>query len=295
MAFEWPTVALLAACYLGWALATTWLAALWLPLGMIAVVPFITLHSSLTHELLHGHPFRNPVWNEALVFPCLGLFVPYRRFRDLHIAHHQDSILTDPYDDPETNYKDPAVWTRLPGWARRVLGVNNTLAGRLLLGPAISIHALVTDDWRAIRRGDRAVLTGWLLHVPATLPVLWWVATSAMPVWAYLICAYAGFSILKIRTFLEHRAHERAEGRTVVIEDRGPLALLFLNNNYHAVHHAHPKAAWYRLPGMFAANREAVLRRNDGYFYRSYGEVFRRYFWHAKDPVPHPLWRKPAD
>jgi fatty acid desaturase len=116
-----------------------------------------------------------------------------------------------------------------------------------------------------------------------------------MPVWAYLVCAYAGFSILKIRTFLEHRAHERASGRTVVIEDRGPLAFLFLNNNLHVVHHMHPGVAWYELPRMFAENRERYLRRYDGYYYRSYAEVFGRHFLRAKDPVPHPLWPDPKD
>ena len=44
------------------------------------------------------------------------------------------------------------------------------------------------------------------------------------------------------------------------------------------------------LPGIYRANREEYLRRNDGYAFRSYGEVFRRYFLRAKDPVPHPLW-----
>jgi len=287
---EWPTLALLAACYAGWALATIWLAALWLPLGMVAVAVLIALHSSLTHEAMHGHPFRSRLWNEMTVFPCLGLFVPYRRFRDLHLAHHRDSILTDPYDDPESNYLDPEVWSRLPGWLRRVLSFNNTLLGRLILGPAISMHALLRDDWRAIRQGDWAVLQAWLIHIPAVVPVLLWVIWAPMPVWAYLIAAYVGFSILKIRTFLEHRAHERASGRTVVIEDKGPLALIFLNNNLHVVHHMHPKVAWYRLPRLFAEKRETYLTHNDSYYYRSYGEIFRRHFFRAKDPVPHPLW-----
>ena len=38
--------------------------------------------------------------NEALVFPALSLAIPYQRFRDSHLAHHNDEILTDPYDDP---------------------------------------------------------------------------------------------------------------------------------------------------------------------------------------------------
>lgn len=289
---EWPTLGLLLGCYAVWALATTWAAALWLPLGMVLATLAIALHSSLTHEVLHGHPFRRAALNEAMVFACLGLFVPYRRFRDLHLAHHVDSILTDPYDDPESNYMDPAVWHRLPGWARRLLKFNNTLAGRLLVGPLIGQYAFVAADWRAMRAGDWRVIQAWLLHVPAVIPVVAWVIWAPMPFWAYLIAAYAGFSILKIRTFLEHRAHERASGRTVVIEDRGPLAFLFLNNNLHVVHHMHPRVAWYRLPRLFAENRDKYLRRNDGYYYRSYGEIFRRHFLRAKDPVPHPLWPK---
>lgn len=291
---EWPTLALILACYAGWALATAWVAALWLPAGIALAVLVIALHSSLTHEVLHGHPFRRAGLNEATVFFCLGLFVPYRRFRDLHLAHHVDSILTDPYDDPESNYMDPSAWDRLPRWGQALLRLNNTLAGRMALGPAIGMFIFLRDDWRAVRRGDRRVLNAWLLHIPGTLPVLAWVIWAPMPLWAYLLAAYGGFSILKIRTFLEHRAHERASGRTVVIEDRGPLAFLFLNNNLHVVHHMHPKAPWYRLPGLWAGNREKYLARNDGYYYRSYAEIFARHFLRPKDPVPHPLWTGPS-
>ncbi len=54
----------------------------------------------------------------------------------------------------------------------------------------------------------------------------------------------------------------------------------------------HPNVAWYDLPALYATNRAQYLRRNDGYVFTSYRDVFRRYFWYAKDPVPHPLWRK---
>ncbi|WP_375690185.1 fatty acid desaturase [Pseudooceanicola sp. LIPI14-2-Ac024] len=293
-ATEWPTLGLLAACYIGWAVGTTWLAALWLPAGMILTALAIALHSSLSHEMIHGHPFRDRRVNEALVFPALTLVIPYRRFRDTHLAHHQDSILTDPYDDPESNYWDPAVWQTLKPWQQGILRFNNTLAGRLLIGPAVGTFAFTLSDMRAIREGTPGVLNAYLWHIPALLPVVLWLAQVAdMPVWAYLLAAYAGLSILKIRTFLEHQAHERARGRTVIIEDRGLLAFLFLNNNLHVVHHMHPRTPWYRLPELYRANKERYLGRNDGYRYATYGEIFRRYLFKAKDPVPHPLWRSP--
>ncbi|SEM39688.1 Fatty acid desaturase [Roseovarius tolerans] len=289
-AVEWPTLLLLIACYAVWLLGTTWGAAVWLPLGICVTGLAIALQSSLCHEALHGHPFRARVWNEVAVFPCLCLMIPYGRFRDTHLAHHRDEHLTDPYDDPESNYLDPSVWDRLPGWARTVLRANNTLAGRMILGPFIAQWAFLRADWQAIRAGDRGVREAWLWHVPQVAVVLAWVWVAAMPVWGYLLAVWLGIALLKIRTFLEHRAHARARGRTVIVEDRGPLALLFLNNNLHVVHHMHPEVPWYRLPGLYAARRAHYRRRNDGYVYRSYGQVFRDYLWRTKDPVAHPLW-----
>lgn len=230
---------------------------------------------------------------QGLVFPALILMIPYLRFRDTHLAHHQDSLLTDPYDDPESNYLDPEVWEGLSRPVQIILALNNTLLGRLLLGPAIAQVVFMIGDWRKMRGGDERVLGGWLWHVPALVPVVLWLTFVAdMPLWAYFLSVYAALSILKIRTFLEHQAHERARGRTVIIEDRGILAFLFLNNNLHVVHHMHPRVAWYRLPELYFSNRQRYLRRNDGYSFKSYGEVFRKYLFRAKDPVPHPLWRR---
>ena len=290
---EWPTLGLIAACYVAWVLATTAVAGLSLPLAIALAALSITLHSSLQHEVLHGHPFRSRFWNEMLVFLPVGLFFPYGRFRDLHLAHHRDERLTDPYDDPESNYLEPAVWARMPRWAKAVLRVNNTLAGRMLFGPVISIYATVKKDAQAILAGNRAVARDWALHGLGLVLVALWLSYATMPVWAYLVAAYLGMSILKIRTFLEHRACERARGRTVIIEGGRVLPFLFLNNNLHAVHHCKPGVAWYRLPQLYAESRDAYLRRNEGYYFTSYAEIFRRYFLRAKDPVPHPL--RPQD
>lgn len=288
---EWPTVWLVLACYVIWAIGTTVAATFWLPAGIVITTLAIAMQSSLQHEIIHGHPFANKTLNAALVFPALIIFIPYLRFRDTHLAHHQDACLTDPYDDPESNYLDPKVWDRLPVALRVLLACNNTLLGRLLFGPLVSQVMFFFSELRSMRDGDARVLAGWFWHLPALVPVFWWVVIVAdMPVWAYLMSAYMGISILKIRTFLEHRAHDRTSCRTVVIEDRGPLAFIFLNNNLHVVHHMHPDTPWYHLPALYRDNRDRYLGRNEGYSYKSYGEVFRRYFFRAKDPVPHPLW-----
>ncbi|MCB2121499.1 MAG: fatty acid desaturase [Rhodobacteraceae bacterium] len=290
--FEWPTLLLLALVYLGWALATTVLPELSMPLAFAVLVLSIVLHSSLQHEVLHGHPFAARSLNEALVFLPVGLAYPYGRFRDTHLAHHRDERLTDPYDDPESNFMDPAVWERLPAWRQRIMRVNNTLAGRMVLGPALGMLSFYATDFRAIRAGDWAIARDWVLHLAGLVAVLHWVGYSGFGWTPYLLAAYAGMSILKIRTFLEHRAHELARGRTAIVERGAILPFLFLNNNLHIVHHAKPNVAWYRLPQLFRENRDAYLKRNDGYYYASYGDIFRRYFLRAKDPVPHPLMRR---
>ncbi|WP_299611814.1 fatty acid desaturase [uncultured Tateyamaria sp.] len=284
---EWITLGLCAAVSGLWLSAVFVLPGLW---AWAALVFALVLHASLSHEVLHGHPFPSRRLSEALVLVSPGLFVPYLRFRDTHLAHHQDANLTDPYDDPETNYVDPVVWARMPRALRAVLKLNNTLAGRMLVGPVVAQVSFMRDDWQAIRAGDRQALKGWLVHVPGVVLILAAVWASPMPVWMYLTASYVSVSVLKIRTFLEHQAHAQARGRTVIVEDRGPLAFLFLNNNFHVVHHMHPRVPWYRLPALYRANRDRYLSCNEGYRYGSYGEVFKRHFLQAKDPVPHPLW-----
>lgn len=291
-AVEWPTLALLAATYLLWGLGTTSLYTLSPVLGIVITALAITQYCSLQHEALHGHPFRSARVNEALVFPALYPTVPYGRFRATHLAHHHDPSLTDPYDDPESNYLDPQVWATLPRWAQTLLMANNTLLGRMVLGPILGTLLWLRAEARL--RHDPAVQRDWALHLGGLALLALWLTFAPMGWLAYLAAVYIATALLKIRTFLEHCAHEAARARTVIVEDRGPLALLFLNNNLHVVHHMHPQVAWYHLPTLYAANRDHYLRRNDGYAYRSYAQIFARHFLRAKDPVPHPLMPEPA-
>ncbi|MEM6310381.1 MAG: fatty acid desaturase [Pseudomonadota bacterium] len=287
---EWPTLVLFSLCFSLLGLAVWWLPTVSLWLASPVLIFALVLHASLTHEVCHGHPMPSRKLAELLVHLNPGLAVPYLRFRDTHLAHHKDSILTDPYDDPESNYLDPVVWANMPRWAQMLRRANNTLAGRMTLGPALGQLAFMADDWKLIRAGSGGVLRAWLAHLPMVALTVWAVVLSPMPLWLYFLSCYAALGILRIRTFLEHQAHEKARGRTVIIEDRGLLAFLFLNNNLHVVHHMHPRVPWYRLPALYAKNKARYLASNEGYVYRSYGEIFRQYLWRAKDPVPHPLW-----
>jgi fatty acid desaturase len=296
MRIEWPTVGLIALAYGGWSAAGFWLwpAVPWLALAVMAVL--CALHSSLTHECLHGHPTRQRWLNEALVALPLTLIHPYRRYRANHLAHHCDERLTDPFDDPESYYKARFQWAAMPRWFRAVLLVNNTLLGRMILGPILGAAGFLASEARAFLRGTRGVRRAWALHLLSLLPVLGALALFGIPIWLYaLAVVWPALALISIRTFAEHRWHETPDGRTIIVE-RSPLAWLFLNNNLHIVHHRHPTAPWYTLPRLYAERPDHWRALNGGYVYRNYWQLFRDHAIRAKEPVAHPalrLWPEP--
>lgn len=294
---EWPTLALIMAAAAIWMLLVgnyTSLGA-WLVCPLAVVV--VTLQSSLQHEVLHGHPTRHPGVNEALVYCSLGLFIPYRRFKSLHLRHHNNDRLTDPYDDPETFYLAWADWQKLPKFLQFVLTLNNTLFGRLLIGPLVSMIGFLGSEIRMVLAGDRVVLRAWMHHFAGAVPVILFITlVGGMPLWLYALCvSYPAMSLLMLRTYAEHRAHESAEARSIIVEFCPIFSLLFLNNNLHVVHHAHPRAAWYELPAMYEAAKDDWQRRNAGYVFKSYVHLARSYLFRVKEPVAHPIRRRSND
>ena len=290
--FEGPTWAALFGCYFVWGLSI-WQFEMW---GLWVLVPAAlatALHSSLTHEVLHGHPTRNGLINEALIFPALGLFIPYRRFRDLHLKHHNDERLTDPYDDPESFYLPMSDWGECCVIRRSVLRINATLAGRLVIGPALALWAFWRTDAASIVRGDRAVIGAWIRHGIGLVPIVIVLSAIGMPVWVYAICiAYPAMSLIMIRSFIEHRAADSAAHRTAIVDAHWFWRLLFLNNNYHAVHHGSPTVSWYRIPALWRTERDDVLDRNGAYFLPGYGAVFRQWGLRQREPMVHPIWHR---
>lgn len=286
---EAPTWAALLLCHAFFALLTLWAPEAPFGFGYLALAFVIAFHSSLQHEAIHGHPTRWPLANEALVFLPLSLSYPYRRYRETHLAHHRDARLTDPYDDPESWYLDPEDYARRPGWMKALLMVNNAALGRMLIGPGLGFVNFLAAEARLVLAGRRDVILAWGLHALGAAPLLFWLWWCGVSPLGYALACYGGLSLISLRSFLEHRAEERASERSAIVEDRGPLALLYLNNNLHAVHHAHPETAWHRLPALYAAHRERFQRLNGFYVFRSYGEVLRRHALKPKEPAAHPM------
>lgn len=290
---EWPTFVLLAITYGGWAVAGFWLWDIAPVFSMILMGVAVAMQGSLTHECLHGHPTRKAWLNEALVWLPLGLIWPYRRYKKLHLQHHADERLTDPFDDPESYYK--AVWAHkaYPAWFKSVLRINNTLVGRMVLNPLLGAIGLLIMDGKAALAGDQHVIDAWRRHLLAAAIVIAVVTFGfGVPLWLYLLVpCWIGPSLIAIRTYAEHQWHETPEGRTIIVE-RSPLSLLFLNNNLHIVHHKLPAAPWYRLPGLFAERRGEWIALNKGYWFPNYTALFRQWAFKSKEPVVHPMLRR---
>lgn len=294
-AVEWPTVAVAIVVYGGW-LAATWVAGHTGHVAAFAVAAvLITLHSSMQHEILHGHPTRSRRINRVLGLVPLSLWIPFERYRQTHLIHHVDERLTDPLDDPESAYWTEEDWARLSPLGRWLVQVQTTLLGRLLVGPAWSVHRFLRAEWRRVMDDAPAARAIWLEHIAWCIPVVAWVHwVCGMPIWLYaLAIVYPGTAILLIRSFAEHKALPEARERTAIVENARILGPLFLFNNLHALHHENPMIPWYEYPAWYRANRERLLAENGGLVYDGYLDVARRFLLWSHDRPRHPLDRIP--
>jgi fatty acid desaturase len=289
---EGATLLVAAAIYGGW-IALTLIATRLPPLLVAALGGWLVAwHGSLQHETIHGHPTASQRFNRLLGYPPLSLWLPYPRYRQLHLAHHATERLTDPAADPEARYLAAA-----DGAVRRIVaGLTTTLLGRLVLGPLFEIGGFLGAEARAAARGEPGVRRTWAIHLAATAVIsAWLVLVCDLSLGQYLLWfVYPGTALSLLRSFAEHRAASEPEHRVAIVEKAPILGLLFLNNNLHAVHHAFPAASWRQLPGLYAQHRSTLLQANGGLVYRGYVEVFARYLFKPHDVLVHPEESPPA-
>ena len=279
-----------AAIYGAWLVLTWFHAALpwWLLLPLGGYV--VAWHGSLQHECVHGHPTRLGWLNQLLVFPNLGLWLPYGIYREDHLAHHDCPRLTCPLQDPESYYVDAATWRAMGRPWRALCAVRMSLMGRLTLGPLFALWELVAGELGRLVRGDRSHLRHWGVHAVSVLLVLAWIGpVCGMPLWEYvLLFAYPGMSLTLLRSFAEHRPAPSQAGRTIPVEAGPVFSLLYLNNNLHAVHHRRPELPWTLLGRLYRAERERLPAQDREPRIAGYGELARRFLLRFKDSPEHP-------
>ena len=287
---EWPTLALAALIYGGWLGLTYFHDSVPLPLLPALGGFLVAWHGSLQHEVMHGHPTRSKAVNTAIGFPPLALWLPYVRYRQSHLRHHLDERLTDPLDDPESNYWTPGQWAALSPFSRRLVKMQSTLLGRMTIGPLWSVSRFWHFEAKGLVAGRDGLRRIWLQHALGVAAVLAWaIGVCGMPFWLYALAfVYPGTALSLVRSFAEHKADSAVERRTALVENSSVFGVLFLFNNLHVAHHMRPNMPWYELPAWYARHREALVARNGGLVYAGYRDVFRRFFFRPYQQEIHP-------
>jgi fatty acid desaturase len=274
----------------------TWLLLVWfnavLPWWVIMPVGayLIAWHFSLQHEAIHS--FRGvPAWVRfAVVFPPLGLWFPYPLYRKSHSTHHRDVNLTIPGVDTESYYVLQADWARMGPLQRQVLLFNQTMVGRLLIGPILRLWTLVSKETHRVREGDYGHLPHWVVHAVAVGFLFWFISgVCGFPWWQYcLLVAYPGLSLGLLRAFTEHRAAEDSQERTASVESNALFGMLYLYNNLHVAHHLKPTMPWYEIPRFYRENRRELLANNGNFVYPGYAVLARLYLLRPVFSPVHP-------
>jgi fatty acid desaturase len=235
----------------------SWAALVWyharLPWWVIAPLGayLVAWHFSLQHEAIHSF-LSAPKWLRwAVVMPPLGLWLPFPLYYEAHRKHHQNTHLTEPGVDTESFYVRRADWAAMRPERKALLLANQTLAGRVLLGPLLRLEKLARLETARLRRREFSHVPHWIVHAALVAALFW---------------------------------------RTAITESGAFWSLLFLNNNLHAAHHLHPKMAWWRLPAYWRANRVRLLAHNGNYFFPGYGEIARRWLFEPVFVPAHPRW-----
>ena len=285
---EWPTVVLLLAFLAALAAVIGWQDSIPWPLETLAYIYLGGLWMSLGHELLHGHPTPWSSVNTAIGYLPLSFWVPFARYKAMHIKHHR-SDLTFPEDDPESFYVAPESWQSAGTIRRSYLLFLRTIPGRLTLGVPRGIVRFWRREIRLAR--DGGALKPWLLHIVGAIS-LGWLLFGVLDVspWTYVIgFCLGGAACTQLRSFLEHAAVP--EGTRSAVVKAGPvMSLLYLNNNLHHTHHGEPDLAWYRIPALHReVGGDAMAEQGAGLYSGGYLEVCRTYFFRPFCQPDHPL------
>jgi len=277
---EWPTLGVALAIYAGFLLVTFFFADLPLLVSAPLLSVLLTWYGSLQHETIHGHPTPFRRFNGMLGSLPLSLWIPYTVYRETHLRHHRHGgrRLTQVAYDPESFYLPTGDLSRFGHLRRWIYRANCTLAGRLILGPALAVTLFWSGEFRRVRSGDRRRMRIWARHAVGVCFVLAWVVVVChIPLWLYLaLIVYPSISLNHVRSFAEHVADSDSRLRTRVVEAHPFWGLLFLNNNLHIAHHAKPKLAWFQLPHVWHQMRAPALERGL-VFAGGYREVMQKY------------------
>jgi fatty acid desaturase len=288
---EMPTLGVAIAVYGGFGLLTWYFRDLPILIAAPAGAFLLAWYGSLQHETIHGHPTPSRRFNRLLASLPLALWIPYTIYRATHLQHHRHEgrYLTDVSRDPESFYLRSGTLAKAGAVSRALHSINCTLAGRMLVGPAIAIVKFGISEMRMIGSGDKRRLLIWARHsLGVALVLSWTIGVCRIPFLVYaVLVVYPSVSFSQLRSFAEHRADPESHRRTTAVEAGPVWSLIFLNNNLHIAHHAHRKLPWYELPGVWRRMRDSAIA-SGVVLQGGYGQVLRDYLFKPVINVEHP-------
>lgn len=241
----WPTIALMLAVLLSEAAVVVLVSGEQIPLWIGTLIATLNAYLAFTvaHEASHGN-IRGSHERLAPLEATLGwiaaaiLFVPYSGFRAIHLLHHAH------VNDPQ---RDPDHW---------VAGSNPCgIVVRCFTVALYYYYALLVGSASGTKIGGKARASSVLFLV-----ALWTVFTSlvlsgygeaALYLWllpSLLAVGILGFSF----DWLPHHPHaERERFRDTRILLIPMLTLPMMWQNYHLIHHLHPRVPFYRYGRCF--------------------------------------------
>jgi fatty acid desaturase len=290
---EWPTVAIGLVIFGGWLAVTRYHQHLPSALTVLLLGWLLAWSSSYQHELLHGHPTPWRWLNDGIGRLTLELWLPYDHYKRTHLRHHRDEHLTDPVDDPESYYVSPDQWNETGAILRALLTANRTLVGRLTVGPWLTVSAYLIGQVNELLAGEGKPGEGdprsrWGVHLPYLAATVGWLALNHVSWWQYGVAMWISQSLIKLRSFIEHRWTLNDAGRSAMVASRGPLALLFLNNNLHHAHHTRVSVPWYSLPAYAHSSDAMTAAASGAGTYSGYLAVLRQFAFRPIDGAVHP-------
>jgi fatty acid desaturase len=242
----------------------------WWHVGLLAAAFTLLMGSvyAVIHEAQHGVLFSNPRLNTAAGVVTSAFFPgPYHLLRQGHIGHHQRNRSDDEAFDLWFEGESP-VWK----WVQWIGILTGGFYAMVVLGNAIVLVLpfVLNRKWFAFDRPSAAFMDSlnpqylrWIQLEAAGV-----IALHVLIVWLmripvlHYIALYAAFGWMwSALQYLHHFATERhvtRGARNVWIA--WPIDKLWLNHNWHRVHHEHPTVSWLHLERLGRSNGDPDTR-----------------------------------
>ena len=250
----------------GATIGSVWIAALWMPYGILLAFLFSPLH-----ECIHGTAFRSRHANLAVAaITGFLLLLPARYFRLFHFEHHR--YTNDPQRDPELATPKPQTRANylvsMSGifsyWWPQIRSIAKHAYGQVEEG-------FITEREKSgIIAEARIHCLGYLLIACISLLTQ---STVALTFW--IVPLLIGMVALRCFLLAEHTACELTQDmlkNTRTTLTNPVVKFVSWNMPYHCEHHVFPAVPFHSLPVLSKHLIDRVNTVSDGYaqFHRGY-------------------------